>query len=163
MKRLFFLIVLFVTTLQGAAYAQSFEQVVQQFKNKKGAEVMKVPGSLMKIVFAFVNDDKKTDPEAKEFIKRISSVTLLDMSECSNADKEDFATAMKSVQIDDFEAIEVKDLNTARLFFHKGEKKKNDMIMAIYDGKNYSLVLMRGRFDEEMATIYAASKQDNSK
>ncbi len=160
MKKLFLLIILILGTLQPAAYAQTFEQVVQKFENKKGAEVLKVPGALMKIALALANDDKDMPAEARDFIKHISSMTLLEMSDCSSADKEAFATAMKSLTLDDFEAIETKDLNTARLFFRKGEKK-SEMIMAVYDGESYSLSLMKGRFDEAMAEMYAAASSKN--
>ena len=81
-------------------------------------------------------------------------MTVLDMAECSSADKEAFATAMRSVQIDDFDPIDMQGLDTARLFFRKGEKK-NEMIMAVYNGESYSLTHMKGRFDEEMAQVYA--------
>ena len=74
--------------LQGAAYAQTFEQVVEKFEDKKGAEVLKVPGILMKVALALTDKDESMPPEAKEFLKHISSMTLLDMSDCSNADKQ---------------------------------------------------------------------------
>ena len=163
MKKLFLLIIIMMGLLQGTAYAETFEQVVKRFEDKKGAEVLKVPGILMKIALAFTDKDESMPPEAKEFLKHISSMTLLDMSECSDADKQAFATAMKSLTIDDFEAIDTQDTETARLFFHKG-KKKNQMIMASYDGESYSLGLMTGRFDEALATMYAAaSKKEETK
>lgn len=161
MKKLFLLIIIMIGSLQGAAYAQTFEQVVQKFENKEGAEVLKVPGALMKIALAFVDkeEDESMPPEAKEFLRHISSMTLLDLSDCSSADKQTFATAMKSLTIDDFEPIDTKDLETARVFFHKG-KKKNQMIMATYDGESYSLALMTGRFDEALAALYAAASSN---
>jgi hypothetical protein len=136
MKKLFLLIIIMMGLLQGTAYAETFEQVVKRFEERKGAEVLKVPGILMKIALTFTDKDESMPPEAKEFLKHISSMTILDMSECSDADKQDFATAMKSLTIDDFEAIDTQDVETARLFFHKG-KKKNQMIMACYDGESY--------------------------
>ena len=163
MKKLFLLIIFMIVALQGAAYAQTFEQVVEKFEDKKGAEVLKVPGILMKVALALTDKDESMPPEAKEFLKHISSMTLLDMSDCSNADKQAFATAMKSLTIDDFEAIDTPDVETARLFFRKG-KKKNQMIMASYDGESYSLTLMTGRFDEALAEMYAtASRQKEEK
>lgn len=154
MKKLFLLILFVIGTLQGSAYAQSFDQVVQKFENKKGAEVMYVPGALMKMIFAFTDKDDSLNAKGKEFIRRITSMTVLDMAECSSADKEAFATAMRSVQIDDFDPIDMQGLDTARLFFRKGEKK-NEMIMAVYNGESYSLTHMKGSFDEEMAQVYA--------
>ena len=163
MKKLFLLIIIMMGLLQGTAYAETFEQVVKRFEDKKGAEVLKVPGILMKIALAFTDKDESMPPEAKEFLKHISSMTLLDMSECSDADKQAFATAMKSLKIDDFEPIDTGDVETARVFFHKG-KKKNQMIMASYDGESYSLGLMTGRFDEALAAMYAtASKGEEEK
>ena len=161
MKKLFLLIILIIGALQGEAYAQTFEQVVQKFEDKKGAEVIKIPGALMKMALAFVDeeDNEGMPPEAMEFLKHISSMSYLDMSECSSADKQAFATAMKSLTIDDFEAIDTENIETARLFFHKG-KKKNQMIMASYEGDNYSLTLMTGRFDEALAAMYAATSKD---
>ena len=94
-----------------------------------------------------------------EFLKHITSMTILDLSDCNNADKATFAEAMKSLTIDGFEPIDTKDIETARLFFHKGTKK-NQMIMASYDGESYSLALMTGRFDEALAAMYAVSNSD---
>ena len=159
MKKLFLLIFLIIGTLQPAAYAQSFDEVVKKFEDKKGAEVLKVPGVLMKMALAFADEDKDMPREAMEFLRHITSMTILDLSDCSSADKQAFATAMKSLTIDDFEPIDTGDVETARVFFHKG-KKKNQMIMASYDGESYSLGLMTGRFDEALAAMYAATSKD---
>ena len=161
MKKLFLLIIMIIA-LQGAAYAETFEQVVKKFENKKGAEVLKVPGALMKIALALANDDKDMPAEAMEFLRHITSMTILDLSDCNDADKQAFATAMKSLTIDDFEPIDTGDVETARVFFHKG-KKKNQMIMASYDGESYSLGLMTGRFDEALAALYAAASKEKEK
>ena len=162
MKKLFILITLIIGVLQSEAYAQTFDEVVKKFEDKKGAEVIKIPGALMKIALAFADEDEDMPREAMEFLKHISSMSYLDMAECSSADKQAFATAMKSLTIDDFEPIDTEDIENARVFFHKG-KKKNQMIMASYDGESYSLALMTGRFDEAMAALYAAASKEKDK
>ena len=159
MKKLFLLIIFIIGTLQPAAYAQSFDEIVQKFEDKKGAEVLKVPGVLMKMALALADEDEDMPREAMEFLRHITSMTILDLSDCNDADKQDFATAMKSLTIDDFETIDTGDVETARVFFHKG-KKKNQMIMATYDGESYSLGLMTGRFDEALAAMYATASKD---
>ena len=159
MKKLFLLIIFIIGTLQPAAYAQSFDEIVQKFEDKKGAEVLKVPRVLMKMALALADEDEDMPREAMEFLRHITSMTILDLSDCNDADKQAFATAMKSLTIDDFETIDTGDVETARVFFHKG-KKKNQMIMASYDGESYSLGLMTGRFDEALATMYATASKD---
>ena len=159
MKKLFLLVIIMISTLQGVAYAQTFEQVVKQFESKKGADVVKLPGALMKMALAFADEDEDMPREAMEFLKHISSMHYLDMSECSGADKAAFAEAMKVLKLDGFEAIDTKDIESSRLFFHKGEKK-NQMVMASYAGDNYSLTLMTGRFDEALASMYATANRD---
>ncbi|MBQ6582076.1 MAG: DUF4252 domain-containing protein [Alistipes sp.] len=159
MKKLFLLIIFIIGTLQPAAYAQSFDEIVQKFEDKKGAEVLKVPGVLMKMALALADEDEDMPREAMEFLRHITSMTILDLSDCDDADKQAFATAMKSLTIDDFETIDTGDVETARVFFHKG-KKKNQMIMATYDGESYSLGLMTGRFDEALAAMYATASKD---
>lgn len=159
MKKLFLLIIFIIGTLQPAAYAQSFDEIVQKFEDKKGAEVLKVPGVLMKMALALADEDEDMPREAMEFLRHITSMTILDLSDCNDADKLAFATAMKSLTIDDFETIDTGDVETARVFFHKG-KKKNQMIMATYDGESYSLGLMTGRFDEALAAMYATASKD---
>jgi hypothetical protein len=159
MKKLFLLIIFIIGTLQPAAYAQSFDEIVQKFEDKKGAEVLKVPGVLMKMALALADEDEDMPREAMEFLRHITSMTILDLSDCNDADKQAFATAMKSLTIDDFETIDTGDVETARVFFHKG-KKKNQMIMATYDGESYSLGLMTGRFDEALAAMYATASKD---
>ena len=159
MKKLFLLIIFIIGTLQPAAYAQSFDEIVQKFEDKKGAEVLKVPGVLMKMALALADEDEDMPREAMEFLRHITSMTILDLSDCNDADKQAFATAMKSLKIDDFEPIDTGDVETARVFFHKG-KKKNQMIMATYDGESYSLGLMTGRFDEALAAMYATASKD---
>ena len=162
MKKLFLLIIFIIGTLQPAAYAQSFDEIVQKFEDKKGAEVLKVPGVLMKMALALADEDEDMPREAMEFLRHITSMTILDLSDCNDADKLAFATAMKSLTIDDFETIDTGDVETARVFFHKG-KKKNQMIMASYDGESYSLGLMTGRFDEALAEMYAAASKEKEK
>ena len=130
MKKLFLLIIFIIGTLQPAAYAQSFDEIVQKFEDKKGAEVLKVPGVLMKMALALADEDEDMPREAMEFLRHITSMTILDLSDCNDADKLAFATAMKSLTIDDFETIDTGDVETARVFFHKG-KKKNQMIPII--------------------------------
>ena len=159
MKKLVLLIIFVIGTLQGSAYAQSFEQVVKKFEDKKGAEVLKVPGAMMKIALALANDDDSMPPEAMEFLKLITSMTILDLSDCSSADKATFAAAMKTLTLDDFEPIDTGSVETDRVFFHKGAKK-SQMVMAAYDGESYSLTLMTGRFDEAMAALYAATSKN---
>ena len=159
MKKLFLLIIFIIGTLQPAAYAQSFDEIVQKFEDKKGAEVLKVPRVLMKMALALADEDEDMPREAMEFLRHITSMTILDLSDCDDADKQAFATAMKSLTIDDFETIDTGDVETARVFFHKG-KKKNQMIMATYDGESYSLGLMTGRFDEALAAMYATASKD---
>ena len=159
MKKLFLLIIFIIGTLQPAAYAQSFDEIVQKFEDKKGAEVLKVPGVLMKMALALADEDEDMPREAMEFLRHITSMTILDLSDCNDADKQAFATAMKSLTIDDFETIDTGDVETARVFFHEG-KKKNQMIMATYDGESYSLGLMTGRFDEALAAMYATASKD---
>ena len=159
MKKLFLLIIFIIGTLQPAAYAQSFDEIVQKFEDKKGAEVLKVPGVLMKMALALADEDEDMPREAMEFLRHITSMTILDLSDCNDADKLAFATAMKSLTIDDFETIDTGDVETARVFFHKG-KKKNLMIMATYDGESYSRGLMTGRFDEALAAMYATASKD---
>ena len=159
MKKLFLLIIFIIGTLQPAAYAQSFDEIVQKFEDKKGAEVLKVPGVLMKMALALADEDEDMPREAMEFLRHITSMTILDLSDCNDADKQAFATAMKGLTIDDFETIDTGDVETARVFFHKG-KKKNQMIMATYDGESYSLGLMTGRFDEALAAMYATASKD---
>jgi hypothetical protein len=66
---------------------------------------------------------------------------------------------MKVLKLDGFEAIDTKDIESSRLFFHKGEKK-NQMVMASYAGDNYSLTLMTGRFDEALASMYATANRE---
>ena len=58
MKKLFLLLILIIGTLQPAAYAQSFDQVVKKFEDKKGAEVLKLAGVLMKMALAFADEDE---------------------------------------------------------------------------------------------------------
>lgn len=162
MKKFLFLILILALSSSTTLYAQSFDQIVAKYEKMKGAEVMTVPGFMMKMVMAFADDESEgMSEEEKKFMKRISSMTILDMEECSQNDKLKFAADMRQISIDGFEAIDVEKMTTGRLFFHKGEKK-NEMVIAIYDGETYSLMMMRGRFDEEAAEIFASSKQEES-
>lgn len=162
MKKFLFLILILALSSSTTLYAQSFDQIVAKYEKMKGAEVMTIPGFMMKMVMAFADDEKENVSEQeKQFMKRISSMTILDMEECSSTDKQIFARDMQSLKIDNYEALDVEEIKTARIFFHKGEKK-NELVMAIFDGETYSLMMMRGRFDEEAAELFASSKQEES-
>lgn len=163
MKKILFLLILILTTLQPALYAQSLEQIIKRFEQKKGAELMRIPGAMMKLATAFMDDDDEDlNPEAKEFIKRINSMTMLDMEQCSQTHKDEFAQTMKSIEIDGYESLSTNAemQNKARIFFHKGDKK-NEMIMVIFDGESYGITHMKGRFDKESAMVYATTQQDD--
>lgn len=157
----FFLLILIFTTLQSSLFAQNFETVLKRFESKKGAEVMRVPVTLMKMVLMFVNDEEDDDPEAKEFLKHLKSFTLLDMEQCSKADKEEFANVMNNTLFDGFELVDVGEDDMymkARLYLHTG-KKNSEVIIAVYDGESYFLSHMKGRFDLEEAIKYATTTQ----
>lgn len=161
MKKFIILILFIVGAALTPIHAQTFDQIIEKYEKVKGAEAMEVSGFLMKMVMTFANDENEgVSEEEKKFMKRITSMVVLDMEECSQSDKLKFAADMRQISIDGFEAIDVEEFTTGRLFFHKGDKK-NEMVIAIYDGETYSLMLMRGRFDEEAAIIFASSKQDD--
>lgn len=162
MKKLLILILFIVGVSSMPLHAQSFEQIVKKYEQVKGAESMDIPGFLMKMVMTFANDEKEgMSEEEKKFMKRISSMVILDMSECSQADKLKFAEDMKHISIDGFEAIDTKEMTTSRVFFREGDKK-SELVIALYDGENYTLMLMRGKFDEEAALGYASTKQEDN-
>lgn len=146
MKKFILLIILMVTGLCSASYAQDFEQIIELFGAKEWADVARVSGIMLKL--ASSASGSKGDVATKEFMKRINSMTMLDLERCSQADKEEFAKAIKDIQPADTEAIKQTEL--ARVFFREGERR-NELIVATYDGEAYFLTLMQGRFSRQEA------------
>ncbi len=153
MRKIIFLLTLMVAALCTTAHAQDFEQVINRFEQKEGAEVMRVSGVMMKLAAT-------ASSTSKEFMKRTNSMMILDMEQCSRADKEEFAATIKSLQLVDAEVI--KQTDKARAFFRQGEKR-NELIVATYDDEAYFLTLMRGRFDKEEAARNIVTRKMSDK
>ncbi len=79
MKKLFALLVLVFTCQM--AFCQTYTDVINNFKDKQGAEFTEIPKMLLSMALS------ETDSQTKAVMKNIESMKVLELTECSEAIK----------------------------------------------------------------------------
>lgn len=133
--------------------AQTFEVMAERFEACPKAEMMRIGPMMLRLAKAFA-PKKDLDEMGKEglmFLDRVKSMTILDLSECSEQDKSAFRKTMQAWHPTNFELVEMGDAadenSQMRSFFRMGEKKRCEMLMI--DLKEAQCILIEGDMDAE--------------
>ena len=139
MKRLF--TAMLAVLLCAGCFAQSATDIMNKYKDKKGAESVNV-GSMMMGVVKWIASH---DDEAKNALKPFRSIHLVDLDDCADGVKCDFAVDTKKLRTKGYdELVRVND-NGDRIVVYtlqKGNRIKECLVVST--GKNCFLAQIKG-------------------
>lgn len=148
MKRILLIAAVLFGTLTGFASRQSGSDGVSNlfwdFMYCKNAEYVHVPKLLLKLAAVAMDDEDKED---MKFLKRISSVRVLDLEECSEKIKRDFTERIKKFKAKGYEELvrqKSKDENTLVLIKMKKEYIR-ELVVITCDEEDCTLVQIKGK------------------
>ncbi len=121
--------------------AQTLGGLFQEFGNEEDAVCLKVPWLPMRLVGLLVDD------EAKPIIKRISSVRVLEMSDCSSEVQERFATKMKRMKMKDYEPLLTvkEDDSHVKMWGKMNDESISELVIGVYGDGEAVLCAIKGR------------------
>lgn len=121
--------------------AQTVDGIIREFRGEKEAVCVRVPWLPMKLVGLFADD------EAGRVIRHISSIRVLDLSDCSQQVQERFAAKMEQLKLEGYEPLlVVKDDGSSVKMWGKmkGEKIKELLIGVSGDDNEPALIRIKG-------------------
>ena len=121
--------------------AQTVNGIIREFRSEEDAVCVKVPWLPMKLVGLFADD------EAGRVIRHISSIRVLDLSDCSQQVQERFAAKMEQLKLEGYEPLlVVKDDGSSVKMWGKmkGEKIKELLIGVSGDDNEPALIRIKG-------------------
>ena len=121
--------------------AQTVDGIIREFRSEEDAVCVKVPWLPVKLVGLFADD------EAGRVIRHISSIRVLDLSDCSQQVQERFAAKMEQLKLEGYEPLlVVKDDGSSVKMWGKmkGEKIKELLIGVSGDDNEPALIRIKG-------------------
>lgn len=151
--------------------AQSFESMVKRFEEYQKAECFHVGPFMMRIAKAFVSKKEmdEMDPMGRAMLEHVKHLTLLDLSDCSEEDKETFRKAVEMWVPEGYEAVDLnsddsgaaQELDLMRCFVRITDKRTYELI--ILDLQAYQCTQMKGTFSEEIIQQIIDQKKSEPK
>lgn len=139
MKKIIVTMVLILGVQMGQA--QTVKGIIRDFRGEKEAVCVRVPWLPVKLVGLFADD------EAGRVIRHISSIRILDLSDCSQQVQERFAAKMEQLKLEGYEPLlVVKDDGSSVKMWGKmkGEKIKELLIGVSGDDNEPALIRIKG-------------------
>ena len=121
--------------------SQTVDGIIREFCSEEDAVCVKVPWLPMRLVGLFADD------EAGRVIRHISSIRVLDLSDCSQQVQERFAAKMEQLKLEGYEPLlVVKDDGSSVKMWGKmkGEKIKELLIGVSGDDNEPALIRIKG-------------------
>ena len=121
--------------------AQTVDGIIREFRSEEEAVCVRVPWLPVKLVGLFADD------EAGRVIRHISSIRVLDLSDCSQQVQERFAAKMEQLKLEGYEPLLVlkDDGSSVKMWGKmKGEKIKELLIGVSGDGNEPALIRIEG-------------------
>lgn len=122
----------------------SADDLIKEYKNKKGVEYVNVGGFLMKLGKMFMDDESKKEMKGMD----IKKVTVLSLEECSPALRAEFAEKAKKMDTQKYELLMTAKEEDEMIYIYGISKKdylKEVMILTI-DSDECALIRMKGKF-----------------
>jgi len=148
MKRILLIAAVLLSALTGFAHQKSGADGVSNlfwdFMHCKNAEYVHVPKVLLKLAVVAMDKD---DMEDAQFLKRISSVRVLDLEECSEKIKRNFTERVRNFKAKGYEELvrqKSKDEHTLVLMKVKKEYIR-ELVVITCDGEDCTLVQIKGK------------------
>lgn len=135
----------------------SIDRLFKDFKSAKEAEYVSIPKIAMSLAHKFNKED-----EDNEIAKHISSVRVLDLSDCSNSVKNDFASALTRLDSSFYEPmIEVnEDGEQVKLYVHKVDDVFHEILILTADNEDCSAIQLKGKLTEKQLLEYINNDGD---
>ena len=136
--------------------AQTVDGIIREFRSEEEAVCVRVPWLPVKLVGLFADD------EAGRVIRHISSIRVLDLSDCSQQVQERFAAKMEQLKLEGYEPLlVVKDDGSSVKMWGKmkGEKIKELLIGVSGDDNEPALIRIKG--DLRMDDLNVSMSENN--
>ena len=142
MKKLFALLVLVFTCQM--AFCQTYTDVINNFKDKQGAEFTEIPKMLLSMALS------EADSQTKAVMKNIESMKVLELTECSEAIKKDFLTQAAKMESKYNKLIESDEDDETNIIFIDGDEDNAKAIIVVSaDEKECQMLVMEGKISLE--------------
>ncbi|SHF78739.1 DUF4252 domain-containing protein [Dysgonomonas macrotermitis] len=133
----------FFMLLGFSASAHNVDELMTCYSKVPKAENVK----LRKFLFSMMKMVSTNDSESKVF-RKVSSVQVLDLSDCTSGDKKRFANDVSNMKMGDYDLLmRVKDDKDDVYILSKTKKKKiRELYIVSAGGKEPSIVKLNGKF-----------------
>ena len=128
-------------------FAQSIDDIFNQFKDKDGAEYVNIPPIVLKLGRLFMDKDG-TD---YRLMKGINSVRVLDMEDSSSANKKELQQKVNELEQYGYETlIQTKEKgNVVKMFAKMNKDAINELIIYFNDNGECGLTQLKGKIKKE--------------
>ena len=142
MKKLLALLVLVFTCQM--AFCQTYDEVINKFKDKEGAEFTEVPKMLLSMALS------EADSQTKAVMKNIECMKVLELSDCGEAIKKDFLVQAGKMEAKYTKVIEQEEDGETTIVFLDGDEDNTKAIILISaDSEECQMMVMEGKLSLE--------------
>lgn len=122
-------------------HAQTVDGLFREFRGEENATCVNLPWLPLKLLGLFVDD------EAGQIVKRISSIRVLEVSDCSREVQERLASKLQTLKMDDYEPlIVVKDEGShVRMWGKMKDDTIKELVIGVSDDGDAVLCHIKGK------------------
>lgn len=129
-------------------FAQSASSIISQFKEADGAEYQHVPKVLLNLAAksAMASADDAGDRAQAKLMSKISSITVLDLDDCSKGVRQRFAKAVEKLDTNGYEELlkAKEDGETARILMKSKKDKITELLIIEVSNDEAEFVIIKG-------------------
>ena len=120
--------------------AQTVDGIIREFRSEEDAVCVKVPWLPMRLVGLFADD------EAGRVIRHISSIRVLDLSDCSQQVQERFATELQQLKMKGYEPLlTVKDEGShVKMWGKMNDERISELVIGVSGDGDATLCCIKG-------------------
>ena len=120
--------------------AQTVDGIFKEFRSEEDAVCVKVPWLPVKLVGLFADD------EAGRVIRHISSIRVLDLSDCSQQVQERFATELQKLKMKGYEPLlTVKDEGShVKMWGKMNDERISELVIGVTGDGDATLCCIKG-------------------
>ena len=127
--------------LCAGCFAQSATDIMNKYKDKKGAESMNVGSMMMGVVKLFASHDD----EAKDMLKPFCSIHMINLDDCDAVVKREFAADAKRLKTKGYdELVRVNDSGDRIVVYARQKGDRIRECLVVSTGKNCFLAQIKG-------------------
>ena len=145
MKKIFVTLAMIIAC-QGL-FAQSIDDIFNQFKDKDGAEYINIPSFVVKLGRVFMGKDIQEN----RLMKGVKTIKVLDMANCSSDIKKELQHEISQLEQSGYETLvrtKEKD-DTVNLIAKMDKDAINELIVFFTDKNECGITLLKGKIKKE--------------